>query len=248
MDTPDLPKAVRDAQVLLEEQHRGVRGMLAFTFFGVLILVTLAGLGLEMLLVPGVLAFLAFAFYGAWRGAQDAPRFERARAMLQEWDRKQLEAEIEPAAAPEDPRWQGALRILDRVRALGGDDHRTTELAADLRGRLRALLDDAAGLRDALEAQRSLADGDARTERLQLVLHEHEALISRLLGGLSDIHVELSVRKAREPEQALTGLSDLLLQLSAEAEVDQVDTTDPRNERRRAAAAAKACRESDRGK
>ena len=230
----------------MAHQRQGVVTMLAG--MGVIMTGILVGAAFnapDPVIITGAGGMIAWAVgMSAWM-ARHATGWKRAHDVITEWDRRQLVAdlgELEPTRVeePDDPRWQNIRTLIARIRELAGDDSHVVEVAGDVEGKLRGLLEDQATLREAIEADAALG-GDsegarARTERLRQALEARSATSDRLVEAIRDLHVELAVRDA-STDPLVDRLESLLSQVEAEAEVVSVGSDSERAEKARLARA-----------
>lgn len=246
----DLPVPVQRAQKAMDDQRATTLRMMGGMMAMMITIVLGAGAGLPD---GGILALVAsmmiWILIHVVLMGRSSTEWQRARTVLQEWDRKTITTELaqalrrpSPQEDLDDPRWQAVTTLLARIRELAGDDAHTVEVSEEVRTRLRGLIEDQATLRSAIEADRALGgDSDAaqqRTSRLEEALTKREGTANRLVEAIRDLHVELAVRDA-SADPIVDRLEALLDQVEAEAEIASVGSSD-RDERARLAAAQRS--------
>ncbi len=152
-------------------------------------------------------------------------RLSAASGLISEYHRREAASALadtmgdEQALAGDHP----MHAIATRLRQLGADDARVTQMVDDLVGQIARVEGDAASLAQAVSAEQSLATSadDPRVQRLSGVLADKQSLAEQLIGALRDLHVELTVRHNEDHEALFAQVSDLLAGISAQTEVDQ---------------------------
>ena len=239
----DVPTLVQEARELVAQQSRQIRIMMGGLVGSLGLMLAAGAAGHEAVAAASVGLLISWTIGNVIWIARKEQDTLLAHNVLKTYEERKLIKDLEAVEvvelSPEDPRWSALSKLLSRIDAMGATDEVTTLVKA-VEDRLRHLLEDIAVVTEAERADLELGgeSDSSRQQKLRGARLTKEAIADKLINTVRDLHVELAVRDDIAADPILQQLQSLVMQVEAEAEVDDVVSMD--NERRRLQRAAQA--------
>lgn len=245
MSPVDVPTRVQEARALVSQQNRQLMIMMGGTVGSLGLMLGAGAAGYQMVAAASVGLTIAWTLGNVLWMARKGTEAALAHNLLKTYEERSLIKDLEAREvvdpSPEDPRWSALSKLLSRIQTISATDEVTTLVKA-VEDRLRHLLEDIAVVTEAERADLDLGGeaDSARQQKLRRARLAKEAIADRLINTVRDLHVELAVRDDSAADPILQQLQSLVMQVEAEAEVDDVNATDERRHLQRVAQAQKS--------
>lgn len=211
----DRPRVVDEAHEVLQVYHLQMGGsamVAVVAWVGAL----LSGTVLPVSWLAAALAIIVLLVLSP---VTREPRL--ARDVLRRWDELRVERALASSGVTDDPRYEVAEAMADRIVRHPSSDERVRAAAAAMLRRLRRLLDDL-GRTNYLAQSRLSADRAESSRSISDLQDLLDARAAEVLARLAGLHRTVVLRDTTSLDGVLQAVEDLAHELEAEQVVEQL--------------------------